>query len=146
MPLELNSIRCIMATLLTPDGTTEGRQDPEEEEKSDGAPEPTTGSPTPLSLGATGDGDSEGMTYASGFRLTLCSRGLLRAFAVRQDYRYAASFCSPVPSSVGGHTADSFSGSIFGWEMMLCFAVLFVGGDVCSGSPCLRPPSSTRRS
>ncbi|KAL8426588.1 hypothetical protein ACSSS7_008073 [Eimeria intestinalis] len=48
-----------MATLSVLGGTTGARQDQEEDEGTERAPESAVGSPTPLSLGATGDGDSE---------------------------------------------------------------------------------------
>ncbi|KAL8429796.1 hypothetical protein ACSSS7_006336 [Eimeria intestinalis] len=49
-----------MATLSILGGAAGARQDPEKKEDTDGASELTVGSPTPLSQGGTGDGDSEG--------------------------------------------------------------------------------------
>ncbi|KAL8429651.1 hypothetical protein ACSSS7_006456 [Eimeria intestinalis] len=58
VPLERNSIGFVMASLSILGGTTGTRQDPGEGEDTERAPEPAVGSPTPLSLGGTGEGDS----------------------------------------------------------------------------------------
>ncbi|KAL8437270.1 hypothetical protein ACSSS7_001033 [Eimeria intestinalis] len=106
-----------MATLFLLGGTTEARQEQEEEEGTDGAPEATVGSPTPLSLGGTAEGDSEGdltplpsAQTSSRAASSVPSRSA-RTTGTRQPP-------PPVPSSTGGPTADSFSELIFGWEMM----------------------------
>ncbi|KAL8438210.1 hypothetical protein ACSSS7_000359 [Eimeria intestinalis] len=76
-----------MASLLILGGTTGARQEQEEEEDTEGAREPTVGSPGPLRLGGTGDGDSEGhLTRLPSARPSVPAASSVTA---RQDCRHA---------------------------------------------------------
>ncbi|KAL8434916.1 hypothetical protein ACSSS7_002803 [Eimeria intestinalis] len=94
-----------------------GRQNQGEEEGTDGAPEATVGSPTHLSLGGTGDGDSEGDLIP----LPSAQPPVPAASSVpSRSARTPATLPPPppVPSPTGGPTADGFPELIFGWEML----------------------------
>ncbi|KAL8432390.1 hypothetical protein ACSSS7_004657 [Eimeria intestinalis] len=117
IPLELNPICFIMATVSILGGTSGARRDPEEEEGTDQAPEPTGGSPTPLSPGGTGDGDSEEDLRP----LPFAQPSVPAASSVpSRSARTAATRPPPppLPSSKGGQAADNSAELIFGWDMM----------------------------
>ncbi|KAL8436888.1 hypothetical protein ACSSS7_001390 [Eimeria intestinalis] len=106
-----------MATFSILGGTTGARQDQEKEEGTDGAPEPTMGSPRPLSLGDTGDVDSEGDLTP----LPSAQTSVRAASSVRwPSARTAATRPPPplVPYSTGGPTVDSCSELIRVGEVM----------------------------
>ncbi|KAL8431880.1 hypothetical protein ACSSS7_004961 [Eimeria intestinalis] len=117
IPLQLNPIRFIMDTLSILGGTTGPRQDQEEEEGADGAPELTVGSPTPLSRGGTGGGDGQGgLTPLPSAKTSVSAASSVPS-------RSAGTTATrlpppPISPSMGGPTADSFSELIFGWEIM----------------------------